>query len=51
MADFRKNGRQKKNGRRQKHKLTLSQALEGYRLHAEARQLISEHTLADYLTT
>jgi site-specific recombinase XerD len=50
MANYRKNGRQKKNGRQQKHNLTLSQALEGYRLHAQARQL-SEHTLADYFTT
>ena len=50
MANFRKNGRQKKNGRQQQHNLTLSQVLEGYRLHAQARQL-SEHTLADYFTT
>jgi len=33
-----------------KHQITLSQALEGYMLYAEARRL-SPHTLSDYATT
>ena len=50
MSNFKNKARQKKDDNQNKHKLTLAQALEGYRLHAEARRL-SNHTLCDYFTT
>lgn len=50
MTNFREKTRQNKSKGRSNHQLTLTQALEGYKLYAEARQL-SINTLNDYFTT